>query len=89
MDEVGIPCPIPPAQFSGQVSAPLAIAPMDRSSIATAQASQPAAYVSVAPGGFILDLKSAEAGEPDQVSYMPATISQQEQAWFDRASDIN
>jgi hypothetical protein len=81
MDEVGIPCPTAPVQVSAL--------PMDRSSAAASQPSQAAAYVSVAPGGFILDLKPAEAGEPVQVSAMPPSISQQEQAWFDRASDIN
>jgi hypothetical protein len=41
-----------------------------------------------ASGGYILDLNPAEAGNPDQVSDAPP-VSQQEQAWFDRASNLN
>jgi hypothetical protein len=75
MDEVGLPCPSAPTQVGAQVGAP--------------PGSQATSYVSVAPGGFILDLKPAEAGEPVQVSYAPDTIPRQEQAWFDRAANIN
>jgi hypothetical protein len=56
--------------------------PMDRSTTEAAQASQAAV-----PGGYIFDLKPAETGDPVQVSDAQPPISQEKQAWFDRASD--
>jgi hypothetical protein len=95
MDEAGSPCPNQPAS----VSAPLGFTATDASSGATAQTSQAAASIPATSGGYILDLKPAAAGEPlqissaqiptTQVSYASAPVSQAEQAWIDRASDIN
>jgi hypothetical protein len=85
MDEVGSPCPA----FPAPVGVALSIVPMDRPSTAAAQASQATSYAPVTPGGYILDLEPGEASESVQASYGPAAVSQQEQAWFDRASDIN
>jgi hypothetical protein len=95
MDEAGSPCPNQPAS----VSAPLGFTATNASSGATAQTSQVAASIPAASGGYILDLKPTTAGEPlqissaqipnAQVSYASAPVSQAEQAWIDRASNIN
>jgi hypothetical protein len=95
MDEVGSPCPKEPTQ----VGAPLGLMAPDAFSTAAPQTSQPATSVPAASGGYILDLKPAAAGQllrissaqmPNtQVSYAPAPVSQAEQMWIDRASDIN
>jgi hypothetical protein len=95
MDEAGSPCPNAPTQ----VVEPLGFTAMDTSSSATAQMSQVAASIPAAPGGYILELKPTSAGEPlqlssiqvpnMQVAHASAPIPQSEQAWFDRASNIN
>ena len=45
---------------------------------------------SITHTGYILDLKRADSNAPVHIAFTPvAPYSQQEQAWFDRASDVN
>jgi hypothetical protein len=79
MDEAGSPCPNQPAS----VSAPLGFTATNASSGATAQTSQVVASIPAASGGYSAQIPNA------QVSYASAPVSQAEQAWIDRASNIN
>lgn len=96
MEVVGSPCPSFPVDGGGEHVADAG---------ASAPASDPAAEapvqdrvedplslrppVRVAYAGYILDLKSGDSTAPVEVPVTPPVGSQQEQAWFDRASTIN
>jgi hypothetical protein len=93
MGVAGSPCPAPlPDGNEHLASAPGDPAPSQPLAV-SASALEPAP-VPNNPGGYILDLKHAEIDVPVQavihLAAAPAApVSQQEQAWFDRASDVN
>lgn len=91
MEVAGSPCPSFPLNGGEHVAdatpttspdAPTEVAVHDPLSL------KPPAFI--AHTGYILDLKRADAKAPLHVALAPiAPYSQQEQAWFDRASDVN
>jgi hypothetical protein len=93
MEVAGSPCPAPPADGSE----PVASIPANPALTAPQEVSESAfdpAPVPITRGGYILDLKHAEIDMPVQtpvyVASAPAApVSPEEQAWFDRAANIN
>jgi hypothetical protein len=84
MDVAGSPCPVPPAGSAGRV----ADVPT------TGSVAEDVAPAATAQGGYILDLKSSDSGAPGQTSIYVATtpiqpLLPEQQAWFDRASNVN
>ncbi|HYA04437.1 MAG TPA: hypothetical protein VEF90_00985 [Xanthobacteraceae bacterium] len=84
MAVAGSPCPTQPAE----PDASLSLLPANESSTAVGEASAPAP-MPVVQGGYILDLPPAHKSNPVHVSLMTPRNSPDEQAWFDRASNIN
>ena len=92
MEVAGSPCPSFPVDGGEHVAD--AADPAAPSAPADASAHDPlslqAARRLIAHTGYILDLKRADSHAPVHVAFTPvAPYSQQEQAWFDRASDVN
>jgi len=90
MEVAGSPCPTFVAddnQHASNTPAPVASSAQSDAPAGRPLSLQPPPLV--AHTGYILDLKRAD-GSPRDFALAPiATYSQQEQAWFDRASDIN
>ncbi len=93
MDVAGSPCPTPPAEGAEHVASmptiPSPTTPEDVSAPADRPAPTPVVQV-----GYILDLKSADIDAPVEAPIHVAStpirpISPEQQAWFDRASDVN
>jgi hypothetical protein len=90
MEVAGSPCPSFPVDGGQHVADGGASAPASDDAGAPAQEPLALSPPAVAHTGYILDLKRADANTPDHIAFMPAPATpQQEQAWFDRASNIN
>jgi hypothetical protein len=91
MEVAGSPCPSFPESGGEHVAD--AATPISPSAPADALVADPLALqppASVAHTGYILDLKRADTDAPVHVAFTQvAPYSRQEQAWFDRASDVN
>jgi hypothetical protein len=91
MEVAGSPCPSFPVDGGEHVAD--AATPTAPSVPADAAAHDPLALEPPAPiahTGYILDLKRADSHAPVHVAFTQAApYSRQEQAWFDRASDVN
>lgn len=91
MEVTGTPCPNFPVDGGQHVAD--AGAPATASDDAGAPAQAPLSLSPpprIAHTGYILDLKRADANAPVHIAFTPApATSQQEQTWFNRASDIN
>ena len=93
MDVAGSPCPAPPADGSEHLaSASEDLSPSQPQVVGTFAAAP--APVRNNTGGYALDLRHAENDAPVQAPlYLAAApvapVSQEEQAWFDRASDVH
>jgi hypothetical protein len=88
MEVAGSPCPEPPADDTAHVAS---LVSSDQDGAPPSDPLPPTPPPPVIHGGYILDLKSVTAESPDRtpVHVAAVPVSQQEQAWFDRASDIN
>ena len=91
MEVAGSPCPSLPADGGEHLADAGAPAPpFDQAEAAVHNPLplEPAPHI--AHIGYILDLKRADAAAPVHLAFAPQTPSpQQQQAWFDRASNIN
>jgi len=91
MEVAGSPCPSFPVSSGEHVAD--AATPTTPSVQTDAPVRDPLSLqppASIAHTGYILDLKRADSDSPVHVAFTQvAPYSQQEQAWFDRASDVN
>ncbi|HTV26526.1 MAG TPA: hypothetical protein VMF32_01965 [Xanthobacteraceae bacterium] len=91
MEVTGSPCPSFPVGGDEHVADAGASAPASDQAEAPVHDPLPLSPPArIAHTGYILDLKRADANAPVHIAFTPvAPTSQEQQAWFDRASGVN
>ncbi len=85
MAVAGSPCPSPPVN----IGEPLSLLPVDPRLASADALNEPPAVLPGRPPSTSADALGEPAQEPFHISFVAPPFSQQEQAWFDRSSNVN